>query len=477
MESRSSLNKKIVHGFLTLTFRRVILLAITFLVTNIWLAKILTPDVIGIFNIATSILTFFAYFSDIGLAGAIIQKKEINDDDLKTTFTVQQILVTSISATIFFLAPSFVSFYNLDTDAIWLIRALAIGFFLSSLKVLPSVLLERRLEFGPLVLIEVIETVVRLSLLVFLSYQHLGITAYTISTLAYSLTGTILIYLIAPWKIGVGFSKDSFKTLINFGVPFQLNSLLALLKDRLVPLLVARMVGATGIGYITWSQSMAFLSLEVMNIMIRVMFPAFARLQDDKKALKSTLERTIFLTAFLFYPLLFGMLAIAPSLVMYVVSNKWQPALPLIYLFSVNAFFSVLSTSFTNFLNAIGKIGVTLRLMIMWTILEWLLVPVLTIYYNFYGVAIAQAIIAFTSIIPVIIVMRMVKINIIAQVWQPLLASLFMSVSTYLISLYFVFNFLSLLTVSIIGGLLYLLIMIVFARDKILYEIKTLRNV
>lgn len=471
-----TLNKKLISGFLTLTFRRIILLVITYLVTNIWLAKILTPDIIGVFNIATSILTFFTYFSDVGLAAAVIQKKDLDENDLKTTFTIQQILVGIICIIVFFLAPFFTTFYSLDPAATWLIRALGIGFFLSSLKVLPSVLLERKLEFKPLVSVEIAETIIRLALLVILSYQHWGINAYTVSVLAQSITGTTLIYLIAPWKIKLGISKDSLKKLINFGVPFQLNSLLALLKDRLVPLVIARMVGATGVGYITWAQNIAFMSLEVMNIMTRVMFPAFARLQDNKEELRKTLERTIFITCLLFYPVLFGTLAIAPSLVAHVVSPKWLPALPMIYLFAINAFWSAISTSFTNFLNAIGRIGITLKLMVMWTILEWLMSPLLTVFFNIYGVAIAQSVIAFTSIIPIIIVVRMIKIDVIAQVWKPLLAAIIMGVLTYFVATVVVTNFLTLLVVVGAGAIVYSGLIFLLARDRLILTFQFLRH-
>lgn len=486
-----SVNKKLIQGFLTLTFRRVVLLAITFFVTNIWLAKILSPEIIGIFNIGTAILTFFTYFSDVGLAAAIIQKKDLNDDDLKTTFTVQQTLVSIISLIILFFAPVFANFYQLDESGMWLIRALAVGFFFSSLKVLPSVLLERRLEFRPQVMVEILETVIFLGLLVYLSYQQWGVSAYAVAVLARAMVGTSAIYILAPWRIRIGIVKTSLRNLVNFGIPFQLNSLLALLKDRLVPLLIARMVGPTGIGYITWAQSIAFISLEVMNIMSRVMFPAFARLQHDEQGLKDTLERTIFLTCLLFYPALFGTLALAPSLVEHVVSSKWHPALPMIYLFAVNVFWAALSTSFTNFLNAIGKIGITLKLMVMWTVLEWLLVPVLTLYFNMYGVSLAQAMIAFTSLIPIVIVMRMIKVNVFRQVWRPLLASVLMGLVTFGLSRYwmnftsvlsplggndFLVNILTLLLMTFFGFLVYLGLVWLLARKQILISYKFLKN-
>ena len=88
-----TISQKAVRGVFSLTIRRIVLLAINFITLNIVLAKILPVPTLGIFVIANSILAFFSFFSDIGLAGAIIQKKNnITQDDLKTTFTIQEIL-------------------------------------------------------------------------------------------------------------------------------------------------------------------------------------------------------------------------------------------------------------------------------------------------------------------------------------------------------------------------------------------------
>ena len=107
-----TLKRKIVSSFLSLTFRRAALLALNFFTINIILARILPVSTIGIFNIANSILAFFTFFSDIGLAAALIQKKEILQDDLKTTFTIQEIIAFLITSAIFILAPTLASFYK-----------------------------------------------------------------------------------------------------------------------------------------------------------------------------------------------------------------------------------------------------------------------------------------------------------------------------------------------------------------------------
>ncbi len=471
-----SFKLKIAKGFLSLTFRKAVLLAINYFTINIILARVLPVSTIGVFNIASSILAFFAFFSDIGLAASLIQKKEISIEDIKTTFTVQTILAFLISLIVFFVAPYFASFYNLNFQGMWLIRALAISFFLVSLKVVPSVLLERELKFQPLVAIEILETFCFNLILIFLVFANYSIAAFSFAVLARSISGVVLIYTLAPWKVSLGFSKLSIKALLAFGLPFQINSLLALLKDRLVPLVIARMVGSVGVGLITWSQSLAFLPLEVMNIMTRVTFPAFSRLSDNKKNLQETLEDSLFATGVILYPMLFGLNAIAPSLIAHVVSAKWQAAEPLIHLFSIGAFWATLSSPFTNLLNAIGKVKTTLKLMVMWTVLEWLLTPILTLYFGFLGAGIASAIISVTSIIPLLIIKRMIKIEVVKNIWQPILASIIMASFAYFLSRYFVSSFLSLLVLVLISGIFYSCLILFLANKRIIKYYQSFKN-
>ena len=471
-----SVKKKIAKGFLSLTFRKALLLAINYLTINIILARILPVSTIGVFNIASSILAFFAFFSDIGLAASLIQKKEISIEDVKTTFTIQTMLAFLISLVVFIMAPYFALLYNLNFQGMWLIRTLAVSFFLVSLKVVPSVLLERELKFQMLVAIEVSETVVFNLILIFLVFANFSISAFSWATIARSIAGVFLIYTLTPWKVSMGVSKESIKALLSFGLPFQLNSLLALLKDRLVSLVIARMVGSVGVGLITWSQALAFLPLEVMNIMTKVTFPAFSRLAENKENLRETLEDSLFATGVVLYPMLFGLNAIAPSLIAHVVSAKWQSAEPLVHLFSIGAFWATLSSPFTNFLNATGKVKTTLKLMVMWTALEWLLTPVLTFYYGFLGAGMASAIISVTSVIPLLIIKKMIKIEVIKNIWQSIFASAVMAVVAFILSRHFVYNFLSLVGLVLISAVLYCSLIYFLANQRIMKYYQSYRN-
>ncbi|QQG43528.1 MAG: polysaccharide biosynthesis protein [Candidatus Daviesbacteria bacterium] len=473
----STISKRAVAGALSLTFRRVALQAISFITINLILARILSVSTLGIFNIATAAVSFFSFFSDIGLAAAIIQKKDkVTAEDLRTTFTIQETLIVVLTVVIWFSAPFLAHLYNLNDQGMWLIRALGVSFLITSFKVIPSVLLERELKFNPLVGVEILETLTFNVVLLILVLMKADLAAFSAATLLRAMVGVVTIYLLAPWKIGFGFSRSSAKVLLNFGIPYQLNSLLSLLKDRLVPLVIAKMIGSVGVGYVTWAQNLAFLPLEVMNIVIRVSFPTFARLQEDQKMLKVAVEKSLFLTTLFLYPMFFGLLALAPSLVAHVVSDKWQPALPVFYLFSVSTFWATLSTTFTNTLNAIGQIKLTLKLMIFWTVITWILTPLLTIKYGFIGVGISSAAISFTSIITIIIVKRFVEVEIWKNIWQPLVASMVMGAIVFYFSQFLVYDTLSLLEMVIAGAAIYLGLIIILAKDKISQNLQEVKS-
>ncbi|HLD11832.1 MAG TPA: oligosaccharide flippase family protein [Patescibacteria group bacterium] len=470
-----TIKKRALRGVMSLTFRRVALQVINFFSINIILARFVSPETLGIFNIGASIIAFFAFFSDIGLAAALIQKKERpSQEHLTTTFSIQQFLVGCITAAIFVFAPKFASLYGLDQSGMWLIRALAISFFLSSLKVIPSVLLERELKFDLLVIPEILETIAFNGLLIGFTMAGYNLWAFVIASLVRGLIGTVIMYGLAPWRVGLGLSRGVAKDLLSFGIPFQMNSVLALLKDRVVPLFVAKVVGASAIGFITWAQALAFLPLEVMNIAIRIMFPTYARLQEDKGLLTRAVEKSLYLTTLFLYPMLAGLMGIMPGIVLYIVHSKWQPAVPSFYLFTLAAFWGAISTTCTNALNATGHIKVTLRLMVFWTVITWILTPILVVWMGFIGVGVTSAIISFTSILTVIEIKKIIPVRILPSIGMQVASSVFMGGTIYILTTRFVHSAAGVFSMVGLGFLIYLVSILFLDGKRVVREVSSI---
>lgn len=463
------IKKRTVKGVAILTGRTFFLQVISFF--SIFLLTIfLDPSQFGTFFLVSAVVSFFAYFADIGLAAALIQKKDkLSDLELKTTFTIQQSLVILLIILIFLLTPIIKSWYGLSQQSLFLLWALAFSLLLSSLKSIPSVLLERRLEFDKLIVPQIVETVVYYFLVVYLAWQGFGITSFTIAVLARGIVGLVLIYYFAPWIPGFAVASQSLRSLLKFGIPYQVNTFLAVLKDDGLTAILGLILGSSGIGFLGWAQKWGNSSLRFfMDPVIKVTFPAYARMQHNKKELSKAVSYSLFFVSFLVFPAILGLILIAPILVEIIPKyEKWQPALLALSLISVNAVFAAVTTPLTNLLNAIGKIYLTFRFMVMWTVLTWVLVPILSLRYGVSGAALGFAIVGISSIAAIIVALKSVEIDFWSSVVKPLLAAGIMGAAIFIVGLLLSNSVIKLLILILLGILTYGVVIFVLAEDEI----------
>ena len=449
--------KRAVKGVAVLT-GRTFLLSLLALAATGFLGAFLTESQFGVFFIVSAIINFLAYFSDIGLAAALIQKKEkVTTIDLRTTFTIQQGLVLILLLGLVLATPVFERVYSLSPEGKMLLYALGASLLLSSLKTIPSILLERELDFSKLVIPQVLENVAYHLVAVYFAWRGSGITSFTYAVLARGVVGFVAIYLLRPWMPGLAFSKKSLKKLLKFGLPYQLNTFLATIKDDGMTVFLGGILGAAGIGILGWAQKWAFYPLRLfMDHVLKVTFPAFARMQDEKSHLARSVARSIFFVSFLVFPSVVGLLVLSPLLVEIIPRyEKWRPALIPLALISVNTIFAASTTQLTNLFNAIGKIKITFKLMIMWTVLTWALVPFLAFRFGVNGAAAGYAIVGASSIVPIYIARRYVKYSLIDSVIKPGLSAVVMGLAMFFVRQILPINLIAVWVIAVVGVVSY----------------------
>lgn len=452
------IKKKAVSGVVTFTIRTIFVRFFTIFSTFI-LTILLDPESFGIFFIVSAILNFFVYFSDVGLAAALVQKREEpTDDDLKTTFTIQQLIVFSLVIIGLLLSKPIANFYNLDNQGLMLLRVLIFSLILSSLKTIPSILLERNLNFTRLVIPQVVENVVFYSTAVFLALNHFELASFTWAVLVRGIVGLILIYLLSPWKPIIGVNEQSTKRLMSFGIPFQLNSILGLTKDDLLTIFLGKVLTFSQLGYVGWGQKWALEPLRFfMDSVNKVAFPAYSRLQDHKDKLAKAIEKSLFFVTYLVYPSVFGMAAIAPYFINLIPRySKWEPALPLLYLFAINSIFSAISTTFTNALFATGKQKIVLKLMVFWTSATWLFTYIFVIQFGYLGVGLASVLVSISSLLTLYFIKKEMTISVSRSIFGPLMLSILMFVVVRFMAQSLGSSFTGLIITIIVGAIIYL---------------------
>lgn len=445
------------------------------------LSVFLNQEEVGLFIAVSELVAILGYFSDIGLAASLIQKKEKpTTEEIRSTFTLQQGLVLFLLAWAVVFTPQLANFYHLSSQGVWLFRALLLSFFLASLKTIPSVLLERKLRFDLLTVVNLVETLLFYGLSVFLAWRGFGVASYAWAVVVRSLAGFFLICFFSPWPIGFAFEIDSLKKLLKFGVPYQANSSLAVVKDRLMNVLLWRLIGASGVGFLGWAQKWAQMPLRfTMDPVMRVAFPVFARLQKKQKELREAIRFYLFSLAAIGFPLLIGVALIARPLVLLIPRyQKWLPALVPLYLFCFNGLWSLITTPLTNAFSAVGKIKLSFKLMVFWTGLTWLFAPFFAWRYGYLGAAWALGLIPVSSLLVFWLAKREFRLSVWPPISFPLLASAVMAVYCYaLICWWGISSPLRLFILIVSAGGLYASCLFFLARTQIIRLFRLIKNV
>lgn len=480
-QNLDNLKVRAFKGVFTLTFRRLVLKIID-TVGLIFLARALTTDSFGIFGIISFVVfTFLSFFSDVGFGAALIQKKtELSDEDTRTTFTIQQGLVTILLVIAWVASPSVSSWYNLADQGTWLIRVLSLSLFLTSFKTIPSILLERELKFEKLIIPEILETLIYNLIAVFMALSGFGVWSLVIAILARTLVGAIALNLIKPWPIGWSLSANSAKSLLHFGVPYQLNSVMALIKDNVAPTLIAFWYGPAAVAYVNLAQNIASRPMEIINIVSRVTFPAYSRIQGDLPRIKRWIEKSVSFMAYLYYPAITGLLIVSPGILQYLYADKadkWLPALPTLLLFLAGAFPIIVTTTYTNALYALGRPKVVLAFMGIYTVLTWGLGAPLIYRFGYVGIAMAGLIITYLTLPFVVRALNnLVPVETWNSVKKPLLASLIMGLVTYMVNQVLTHSLLTLIATCLVGVVTYIIAIYLIDGDRLKAEFATYAN-
>jgi O-antigen/teichoic acid export membrane protein len=211
-----------------------------------------------------------------------------------------------------------------------------------------------------------------------------------------------------------------------------------------------------------------------MDNVTKVTFPAFSRMQDNKEELEKSLTRSIFFICALVFPSLIGLCVVFPNIIAVIPKYaKWSPAYIPLLLLSVNSLWAAASTQLTNFLNSVGKIKTTFKLMMMWTALTWALVPILSLKFSVIGAGWAYLLIGSSSAVVFYIVKRQLNWSIYRSVVVPLVCAGVMGVITMLLRNTLPLNAIkSLVIIVLVGGIAYSGSLYLFLGQSLFEDVK-----
>jgi PST family polysaccharide transporter len=308
--------------------------AVLSIASIVLLSRLLTPVEFGAAAAAALVVGLAAVLSQVGVGPALVQRKDLTDDEVSAAFVFSVGLSACLALALFLLTPFFNQVVGLP-PADSLLRLLSVSLLLLGLAAVPTGLLQRQLRFRAMTIVDLlaagpgaIGVSLVLAVLGFGAYSLVwgAITSAMVTAVGYGLLARPPLKAVGPASVW-----RSVRPLLGFGTAYsvsQLGNWLALNADNLV---TANLLGPGPLGI--YNRAYRLLS-EPANVIggaaDKVLFPALAKVRTDELRLRNAYLRATSLVALVAGPLSVLLLVLAPELVLILMGSRWsEVVLPL----------------------------------------------------------------------------------------------------------------------------------------------------
>jgi PST family polysaccharide transporter len=303
-------------------------------ITSVILARLLLPEDFGLLGMAIVFTGFVEIFNDMGIGSAIVQKQDTNQKNLSSIFWFN-LLIGALAMLIAILAaPLIARFYDLNS-LILIISVMSISFLFKSLSMVQNSLLIKELMFKKLAFLELTSTIS--ASLIGISMAYLGYSVWSLVAQNVSMTFiyAAVIWITEHWKPQLHFNWDDIKSIINFSANLSGFTFVNYFARNADYLLIGKFLGATALGYYTLAYTIMLFPLSnISSVLSKVMFPVLSQIQHDNYKFKLLYLKSTKYIAFISFPMMLGLFAVADEFILVLFGTQWVPAIFLIKVFS-----------------------------------------------------------------------------------------------------------------------------------------------
>lgn len=325
----SSLKDKTVKGVIWSAVDRFSAQGIQF-VFSILIARLLVPEDYGVVAMLGIFMAVSQTFIDSGFGTALIRKIDRTEEDFSTVFYFNIVVATLFYFALFFAAPAIANFYNTPLlESIT--KVVALNLIIGSLSGIHNAKLSIAIDFKSRAKISIASTLLTGAVGLWMAYAGYGVWALVVQNLFSSAIRTVLLWVIVKWYPKLVFSWKSFKELFSFGSKLLASALLDTLYNNIYTLVIGKVFSSSTLGVYSKANALAqFPSSNITSVLQGVTFPVLSTIQNEDDRLADAYKRFLRLSAFIVFPLMIGLSAVADPLIRLALTDKWEGAIILL---------------------------------------------------------------------------------------------------------------------------------------------------
>lgn len=324
--------------------------------SHILIARLLTPEEIGIFSVSLALLGVMQVLRDFGIGTYIIQEKNLTDMHLRTATTVS----LGIGALLFLVVTCSAhwvgGFYREPRLSEVLVVSAGNLLFLP-FCVVPLALLRREMRFGILLRINVAAAVGGVACSLYLAYEGHGPMGLAIGGIVSNAITAIGAWLFVR-RFGLLLPNFlHWRGVVSFGAQSSVAGILTAVSMDINDLVVGKLLGFGPVAILSRAQGlMNLFHRDFMGAIRNVALPVFSEAHRSADSVEGRHVHSIAVVTALAWPF-YGFIAMFGLEVMRLLFGKqWDEAVALVPLFCLAGSFAATASLVTSAMLAVGRI-------------------------------------------------------------------------------------------------------------------------
>ncbi len=331
-------------------------------VVSIFLARLLEPSDFGLIAIVMVIIGIASIFSDIGLGGALIQRRRVLPVHYSSVFYFNISVGLLLSVLTFFLAPLISGFYE-NEQLLPLMQALSPLFVINALSSVQSVRLRKELNYALLTKIGLVSSLISGVIGVSLAFVGAGVWSLVAQALLSGVISNILLWTLGRWRPKAQFSFKALMQLWAFGFRMFLSGFLDRVFSHLDTLIIGKLFSLMTLGFFNRAKSLNQMVVTYSSgSLMTVLFPVLSKVQRDLQRFQNIVLKSLGIISFVVFLLLGGFYLVSEELIVLLFGAKWLPSVEYFQILVMSGFGYPVSALLVNVLSSRGNSKAFLRL-------------------------------------------------------------------------------------------------------------------
>lgn len=394
----SQLNSKIARG-MGWSGASTATVAVTGVLTNVILARLLEPDHFGLVFMTMIFTGFFQVAGEMGLSAALIQRKEekLTPSHYHTAFWSGLILGAFfyLSAA-FAIAPIAVWFFSeplLDP----LIKVMGVPLLIRPLFTTHKAIMTKQMDFKSISIAEISSIVVASVVTIALALAGWGVWSLALQNIWMALIALVVFFWITTYRPAFLFSRSAFNDIFLFSATVTGNNMVSYATDNLDNLLLGRFAGSHELGIygMIYMITHTFRSY-LMGVINKVMYPVYGKLQDNLEAMKDYYLAVVRYNTLAVFPIMTVFILLAHPLLSIGLGEDWAKGAFPLQMLSLSVMVHALGGTSGSLFRGLGRPGLNFRIFLSKTLI--ILIPGLGIGIYYFGIDGAAVVILISKV-------------------------------------------------------------------------------